>query len=126
MEIKGKQTNAAKRLFETLQISQGFKCCCCRVIFDTPKMAAYVEAYKPRDPIMKKAVPLVNAGAYVICVECGRLPEDDVFKKAQEYLVEKGLLQVGHKPIDQAGRHTPKRSHLIEQDTIFRFGSDNN
>ncbi len=126
MEIKGPETLVAMRLFETLQIGNGFKCACCRIIFDTPKMAAYVEAYKPRDPIMRKAMPAENAGAYVICVEGGRLPEDAVFKKAQEYLVDNGILQTGHKPLDKEGRHTPKRRTLIEQDTIFRFGEGNN
>ncbi len=127
MEIKGPETLVAMRLFETLQIGQGFKCCCCLVIFDTPKMAAYVEAYKPRDPIMKKAMPPQNAGAYVVCVECAELPEDAVFKKAQEYVVANGILQTtGLKPLDKPGRHTPKRRKLIEQDTIFRFGEGRN
>ncbi len=122
MRIEGPETPTAMRLLETLMISGGFKCACCETIFDTPKMAAYVSEYKARDPIMKKAVPKQNSAAYVICVECARLPEKHVFLKAQEYCVRNGLLQTGHKPIDQSGRHTPKRRRMIEQNTKFRFG----
>lgn len=123
MRIEGPETPATMRLLETLLISQGFKCSCCKTIFDAVKMAAYVAEYKPRDPIMKERVPAQNSAAYVVCVECARLPEKTVFLKVQEYLIEHGgILQTGHKPIDEPGRHRPKRSPLIAQDTKFRFG----
>jgi hypothetical protein len=122
MEIRGKHTAGAARLFEMLGLSKGFKCSACNVIYDDVKMAAYVEGYKPRDPLMRKAVPLENVGAYVICEECARLPEQEVFQRAQQTLVRNGLLQVGHKPLDiKQGRR--KRAPLIGQGTKFKFGT---
>lgn len=122
MRIEGPETPTTMRLLETFMISGGFKCACCETIYDTREMGAYLTEYKARDPIMKKAVPKQNSAAYIICVECARLPEKHVFLKAQEHCVKNGLLQTGHKPIDQSGRHTPKRRPMITQNTKFRFG----
>ncbi len=70
---------------------------------------------------MKKAVPAQNAAAFVICVECARLPEEQVLVRAEQYLVQHGaLLQTGHKPIDQPGQHRKKKG-LITQGTKFKF-----
>jgi hypothetical protein len=123
MEIKGKRTPAAVRLFETLGLSNGFKCSCCNVIYDKIKFAAYVEGYKPRDPIMKKAIPLVNVGAYVVCEECSHLPEAEVFQKAQQTLIRGGILQAGHKPLDMK-KGKRKRPPMIGQGTRFKFSGN--
>jgi hypothetical protein len=70
---------------------------------------------------MKKAVPLENVGASVVCQECARLPEDEVFLRCQQTLIKNGILQVGHKPLDlKKGRR--KRQPIIGQGTKFRFG----
>jgi len=121
MEIKGPHTPAAARLFEMLGAAKGFKCSCCDVIYDNVKQAAYVEGYRPSDPIMKKSVPLENVGAYVVCQECARMPERTVFLKCQQTLIKNGILQAGHKPLDmKQGRR--KRQPIIGQGTKFRFG----
>jgi hypothetical protein len=120
MEINGPETPAAMRLFETLQRSNGFKCACCETIYGKPEEAAYVTAYKPRTTMMKERVPEQNAAAYVVCIECARLPEKTVFIRAEQYLIQHGaLLQTGHKPIDKPGRHGKKG--LITQGTRFKL-----
>jgi hypothetical protein len=122
MEINGPKTPFAMRLFETLGRSTSFKCCCCRTIMAV-KHAAYVAGYKARDQVMKKAVPLETGAAYVVCEECARLPEREVFLRCQEYLVENGLLQKNHKPLDVPGRHSPgkRKKPMISQGSEFKF-----
>lgn len=122
MEINGPKTPFAARLFETLQRSTSFKCACCRTIMAV-KHAAYVAGYRPRDSMMKKALPLETGAAYVVCEECARLPEKEAFLRCQEYLVENGLLQKGHKPLDEPGRHSPKKKKkpMISQGDPFKL-----
>lgn len=121
MEIYGKETPAAMRLFETLQRSNGFKCACCETIYSKREEAAYVAAYQPRTKMMKERVPAQNAAAYVVCVECSRLPDKTVFMRVEQYLIQHGaLLQTGHKAIDKPGRHGKKKG-LITQGTRFKL-----
>ncbi len=130
MRIEGLQTPAAMRLFEALLQSKGFKCCACEVIYgaetheEMRKLCAYVTAYRPRSDIMKKRVPPENGAAYVICVECSREPERTVFLKAEQHLIRNaGLLQTGHKSLDEPGSHRGKKKKpLITQGTRFKFG----
>jgi hypothetical protein len=123
MEINGPKTPFAVRLFETLQMSSKFTCSCCGTVMDTRPHAAYVAAYKPRDQVMKKAVPLETGAAYVVCQECSRLPEREVFLRCQEHLVKNGLLQKNHKPLDVPGRHSPgkRKKPMISQGSEFKF-----
>lgn len=121
MEINGPHTPFAAKLFETLQRSAVFKCCCCRTVMDR-KLAAYVAGYKPRDAMMRKLVPLETGAAYVVCEECARLPERQVFERCQEYLVENGLLKKNHKPLDGPGSHSPRRRKpMIQQGDEFKI-----
>lgn len=121
MRIEGRQTLVVKRFFEMITMSDGFKCACCKTVFVSLKMGAYVKDYEPRDPIMKKAVPPLNAAAYAMCKQCADLPEKESFPKIQATLIDSGVLQTGHKPIDETGSHRAKRAPIFDQDTKVNF-----
>ena len=129
MRLEGHENLATIRLRGAFDASGGnFPCAGCRTAFiKAPKMAEYIAAYKPRTEMMRRLVPPENRAAYIICVECARLPEPEVFIKAERYLVdpEKGNLLVKAKPADAPGRHTRKRSTVLGQDTRIVMGDGN-
>ena len=93
---------------EALARSKSFRCCCCDLIFPR-EMASHVDAYVPRDPMMKKLVEgtLGNLATYVVCQECARLPEETMMLKVEKNLVANGLLRKDLKPLDAPGGHSP-------------------
>ena len=121
MRIHGTQTLVAKRLFEMAMGSDGFHCACCKTVFVGLKEWVGTWPYKPRDPIMKKAIPSQNDAAYHMCKTCANLPEKESFLRIQATLIDSGLLQSGHKPINESGSHRAKREPIFNQDTKIQF-----
>ena len=70
---------------------------------------------------MRKAVPAQNDAAYGLCKKCAELPEKESFPKIQATLIDSGLLQTGHKPINEDGSHRAKREPIFNQDTKIEF-----
>lgn len=123
MEIRGPRTAAAGRLFEALQLTASRNgnahCASCGFIKPALKMA-FVAQYSPRDDMMKRLLPAENVAAYAVCQACDDdLPEDTVFRNAEKFMVDKGLLNAGHKPLDVPGKHTPKST--VKHNRRFRF-----
>lgn len=113
MEIKGKRTLQAGRLFEVLQKTAALgalaECGCC-LKSKPARNFAYVESYKPRDPAIIRAMPPENIAAYAVCSECAdTLPEDTVFKRCEKMLIGRGLLKGGQKPLNVEGSHAPRK-----------------
>ncbi len=121
MEIKGPRTAAAGRLFEALQLTAKgdgkSQCSCCTVLKQALRIPndektwnfAYVEHYFPRSEVMKQLVPKETVAAYIVCVECAEtLPEAMLFDKVERLLIDRGLLNTDHKPLNEPGRHSPK------------------
>ena len=113
MEIKGKRTAHAGRLFEVLQKTaslNGLAECGCCLKTKPARTFSYVETYEARSPVMLKAVPMENIAAYAVCRECAEtIPEGQVFLRCEKMLVDRGLLNKGQKPLNEPGRHSPKR-----------------
>lgn len=120
MEIKGPRTAAAGRLFETLQMTVNMKgkaqCCCCTEI-QWAKEMAYVAHYVPYEEVMKQIVPEETLAAYVVCSKCAEtIPEKILLQKVERVLIDRGLLQTGHKPLNEPGRHSPKTTRGLGGD----------
>lgn len=91
---------------EALAQSKNFRCACCDLIYER-KFASHVAAYRPQNEMMERLVPGENIATYVICQECARMPEEQVFMKVEQFLVKSGLLRPDLKRLDEKGGHSP-------------------